>query len=502
MVCLFALTLSFCLATVTRAHSVMDHEPVEHLKAHLRKTGDDISRKLEAFLRLPEQEMRRKTAQIQKNLRKTEAHVSAFLLKGTSVLARKVAADLQFNSTFLLPYGVLLPVLATSLPILLEGYKRELLHNAMGDVLKGKHRNHKDVKDYLSLSLHDLVTKLPQQTTGDSVDFESLTLLQELNQRGRAAQFYLNTVLERVAGDAWKDALISVAMDNSVFSENAQMLTHFKDLGMYVDVLGNDLINFYEVSKSDLYPLDGGHFLYGWWFNCPHASKGDKDSACIASFLPSDSVVIFNTVVRMYSIPRLGLHLLIGSTGETARSLADVLRQDKLIWDALYSVVDPSIVDEQWDKENIATQSGGDSKVTKEAPTELHKKAEKHEVPTPGAPQPAEPTAPVPEDEVVGESKQPEKNSAGGTPASKETSSTPVKSDKEDLIIEEMEKEEDGEKSFLVRAIYTGWPFAVFLFYTLFCHVWVYWILHVLWYAFSSVFSGVYLPRPKTAKQD
>lgn len=530
---LLAMIVFLCLTT-TRALSVMDNEPVEHLKAHLPKKGDGMSNKLKAFLQLPKKEARLKAAEINKNLRtalNTEARVNVFLLHGSKVLAQRTAPEIQFNSTILLPHGVLLPILATTLPILLEGYKRELLHNSMGDVLKGNARSDADVKDYLSLSLHDLITKLPQ-SGGESVDFESSTLLSELNKRGKAALFYVNTVLENIAEDAWKDALISVTMDYSVFTDKRQMLTHFKDLGMYVDTLSNDLVNFYEVSKSDLYPLDGGHYLYGWWFNCPRSNTGSK---CLAPFLPAASMAIFNRAIRIYSIPNLSLHLLIGNSGETAgttHTIAEILKQDKLIWKAIYSVIDAASVSDK------TVDDKGESKPTiqqdtnKEVPpTDPPKKSDQQEsstqvspetppsenneksTPPTQAPAPPPPTVSTPaveEDEIVGDS-MPKKKTDGSksrTVEQKESSVRPDQEQEEDIIVEEIhkdvkgEREDEKEKTLLVYIIYTCWPFAVFLFYTILSHAWVYWIMHIIWYICSSLCSGVYLPRPKTAKQD
>jgi hypothetical protein len=334
-------------STLLLPHSLL--LPILSTTLPLPKKGDEKTVKLEAFLQSPRKELKRKTAKMETNLRKvleTRDHVSAFLVKGSAVLARRAAEGFQFNSTLLLPHSLLLPILSTTLPILLEGYKRELLHNSMGAVLKAKHREHADVKNYLSLSLHDLATKLPQG--GDSVDFYSATLLPELNGRSKAALFYLNTVLESVAEDAWRDALISVAMDHSAFGDNQQMLTHFKDLASYAEAVGSDIINFHEASKSDLHSLSAGHFLYGWWFNCPRGSgsKGSRDVKCLAPFLPSDSMAVFHQAVRLYTVPRLGLHLLVANTdsspgGNTPRTLADVLERDRAIWNAIYSVVDP-----------------------------------------------------------------------------------------------------------------------------------------------------------------
>ena len=499
MVRVINLLLLLSVTATTRAEPVMDHEPVEHLKAHLPKDGDDISNKMEALFQLPHQELTRKTAQMENNLRKllkSEAHVSAFLVKESSVVAQRAAAGIQFNSSFLLPHSISLSILSTTLPILLEGYKRELLTKPVGDVLKGNHRSHGDIKDYLSLSLHDLVTKLP--TSGDSVDLTEPALLSGLNRRGRAALFYLNTVLESVAEDAWKDALISVAMDHSAFGDNGQMITHFKDLTTYADILCNDLVSFYEVSKSDLLPLDGGHYLYGWWFNCPRGRKGDRESTCLAPFLPSDSIAVFHRAVRLYSIPRLSLHLVVGNSGaisEAPQTLADVLRQDRQIWEAIFSVVDPSSSVVREDK----TEDAGAKK--QEVPTtEQTKKADTQKAP----PQQTQPDS-IQEDEVVGESAPPRKS--GSSESGQRVSSPPVKrEEEEDEVVEGIPGSEsegdDGEKTLLVRAIYGAWPVSVFIFYVILGHVWVYWLWHLAWVVLSSIFSGIHLPRPKTAKQD
>ena len=616
------------LSTSTRGQSPIEHEPVEHLKAHLPKRGDDISGKLELFLQAPPEELKRKTAKMNENLRKVlndEAHVSAFLVKGSTVLSQRAAEGIQFNSTFLLPHAVLLPILSTTLPILLEGYKPELLTNPMGDVLRGKHREHSSVKDYLSFSLHDLTTKLPQ--SGNSVHLDSPTLLPELNRRGKAAFFYLTTVLGTVAEDAWRDALISVAMDYSVFSDKGQMLTHLKDVARYAEALGSDMVNFFEVSKSDLHPVDGGHFLYGWWFNCPRGGgkASSKEDRCLAPFLPSNAMAVLHNVIRMYTVPRLNLHLLIANSDKSSgapHTLVDVLAQDRLIWDALYSVVDPS-TEQKDDKKKSAGEKKEEDKREeedkrkdgrKEAPAQPPLKAEESQKPTQqtsepetateqtkvkeeensppeepvesqtqeepseGADAPTEPppeanetvepqtvkvtgeppkmtteneperptelpempgekdtpaqeTPPEPavatpankkktaketvtkatEDEVVGESTPPRKKPAVSS-AEAGTQSPPVKREEDEVVEEDTEKvdmKKEGrkkgdlkKKSLLVWAIYKSWPVFVFLFYTILSHIWVYWIVHLVWLVCSTLFSGVYLPRPKTAKED
>lgn len=588
---LTSLCLLAMVCALSRAEQIMDYEPVEHLKTHLPKKRDDISKKLDEFLKTPEQELKRKAEQIEKNLKKLlkkKTHVSAVLLKESEVLAQRIPSHLQFNSTFLLPHGVLLPILSTTLPILLENYKRELVFEPMGKILKEKHSSSDHVKDHLSLSLLEIVTRLPR--TGDSADLKDPDLLSKLNQQGRAAFYYVSTVLDTVAQDAWKDALISVAMERSAFREDGYMITSLEELSHYSGMLAVDLVNFYEAPKSDAYPLDAGHFLFGWWFNCPSGRKG-KATKCLVPHMPSDTVAILNPAVRVYCIPSLNLHLIVANFGDSSgrQSMSDVIREDEVIWRQIYSVVDPSSAQEAKESgkkakpmvappeekrsvEEEANQMKGASEKAKETeekspePKEEGDKTERVEE-KPSAPPTPEPSA-QPEEEGDETERVEEKPSAPPTAqpeeeesrdqskdqttaASPETTAAPTetkaaptegtveeedevigetadaptakttheardspgtepmaakdKSDEDDVLGEGKtveEEEDEKDNSPLARAIYVGWPIAVFLFYTILSHVWVYWIAHLIWIVACALSSNVHVPRPKTTKQD
>ncbi len=77
-------------------------------------------------------------------------------------------------------------------------------------------------------------------------------------------------------------------------------------------------------------------------------------------------------------------------------------------------------------------------------------------------------------------------------------------------VIDPSFKEEEGggpelteeERSILAESIHTLWPALLFIFFIFLSHVWVYWIFHGLWYVLSFVSSKVYVPRPKTAKEE
>ena len=320
----------------------MPYEPVEHLKAHIPKTRDEIGSKFETFLKTSQQDLNLKFVEMEKNwnkLLKNEAHTSAILFRDNEVLVKKLASQVNLNSTFLLPYGVLLPIIATSLPILLEGYQPKLINEPLGSVLKEKHRTHRDVRNYLAFSLVEIVTKLPHERNS-VVDFSDPELFPELERRGKAALYFVNAVLGDVAGEAWEDCMMSVSMDNSVFNENKQMMTNFVELNHYAETIANDLINFYEVSKSDAYSLDAGHYLFGWWFSHPR----DSESDAIIPLLPSDTVAILSPAIRVYSVPSVRLNLIVSNTGQISQkhTLSEIIQHDQQIWNQMYSVVDPA----------------------------------------------------------------------------------------------------------------------------------------------------------------
>ena len=595
--CLFLLAV---LCPLTRANQILPYEPVEHINTHLPKEADDITKKLDKFLSSSTEETSQKTGQIEKKMKALlkKTHMSATLLHEMQPLAQRLSPGLQFNSSFLLPHGIILPIISTSLPILLESYKPDILFKPMGTVLKGEHKSDHRIKDYLSLSLFDILTKLPQSTS--TVDLDDSGLLPELDRRGEAAFYYVTTVLDNVAKDAWKDVLISVAMERSAFSDKGQMITSLEDISHYSSMLAMDLTSFSDAPLSDTYPLDAGHYLFGWWVNCPRKRKGQAVK-CLVPYLPANTLIVINPAIRIYCIPRLNMHIVIGHIGSSvkAQSMRDVIEEDERIWKQIYSVVDPKSSKKASQKvstqaeESSVTQEPGPIEQAPEKPIQQGSQdVEEQKIEPQGQGAAAESTArgstPPPSKKHVPTeppAKKPqttassvssaEENSKSQDPAASKTTPTPKTQDHstktpspaqntptipsntappatpastEDEVlkettdtldakaarreakdseptttqdgksndpimdeggrgkVEEEEEDEEGKeetnKTVLKRAIYVGWPIAVFMFYTIFSHVWIYWVMHLLWIVVSTIFPGVHLPRPKTSKQD
>ena len=470
----------------------------------------------------------------------------------------------------------------------------------MGTILKGEHKNDRRVKDYLSLSLFDILTKLPQSTS--TVDLDDSGLLPELDHRGEAAFYYVTTILDNVAKDAWKDVLISVAMERSAFSDKGQMITSLADLARYSSMLAMDLTSFSDAPVSDTYPLDAGHYLFGWWVNCPRRRK-DKAVECLVPYLPASTLIVINPAIRIYCIPRLNMHVVVGHIGSSleGQSVRDVIQEDEQIWKQIYSVVNPKASKMASKKastqaeESSATQEPGPSEQASEKPIKQEcRDAEEKKIepegqgaaaestargPTPPPPKthvPTEHPAKKPQTSASSVSSAEENSKTQDSAASKTTTApkiqdhstempaaaqntptvpsttavpaTPARTEEDEVpgettdtldakaarreakdseptttqdgksddpIMEDRGKgkveedddeegEETGEtkKTVLKRAIYVAWPIVVFMFYTIFSHVWVYWAMHLLWIVASTIFPGVYLPRPKTSKLD
>lgn len=58
-----------------------------------------------------------------------------------------------------------------------------------------------------------------------------------------------------------------------------------------------------------------------------------------------------------------------------------------------------------------------------------------------------------------------------------------------------------NEDDDFIAMIHFVWPIIVFLFWVTFSHIWVYWMLHFIWFIITRVFKNAHVPRPKTATE-
>ena len=342
------LLLSALLAYATASRLFMEHEPTEHLKTHLSAAvvKDEESGPWKTFATAREKEAKKLISAMKKNV-KTHLKgkdVSVLFSRGEKTLLERLAPGvMMMNTSITLPSQTVLSLIAITLPILLEDYKKDVLTEPIGKVLRGDHVEHSLVKGHESLSLFDLLTKLPK--TDPSI-LRDPSLFEALDRRGNLALYYVNAVLGPTVREAWVDAAFSVGMEMTRLNKEATKLaTTLEELQQYMLMLDHELGALNEVPKSELHPLDEERFLFHWWLNCP------KDSTCLFPRLPRDAIINFSPSLRMYLLPSLDLSLIVvvgpSSTEQPPTTLENVIRQDKRLWNQIYSVMDPTAADEE-----------------------------------------------------------------------------------------------------------------------------------------------------------
>ena len=341
---LFLLLLSstVCVLLVS-PDELMPYEPVEYLNGHLAPL-EDTPQLWKEFVSMGAWKMENLTKAMKVNLKERIGQdVSVIFVREEAVLVEKLALGTQRDSTVKVPAANLLSLIGIALPILLEDYKFTVLTDQIGNLLKGRDREHAHLKGRESLSLLDILIKLPSKA---GKVLEDTTLLQELESRGELALHVINTVLGPITTEAWLDAFLSVGMEMTRFSKEGQLvITSLNDLIEYTATIIHDTSVSDSVPKSDSYPLDDGKYLFGWWFNCQES---------LLPHLPPSTIFTLSPGLRIYVIPRLQLALIITHHGKTADRnipLTDILKEDDQVWKQIYSVIDPTL-----DREDLEEQ--------------------------------------------------------------------------------------------------------------------------------------------------
>lgn len=335
------LVLCSWLTTLSHCAELMAYEPVQHLKASIPKSDPSGMSPWRKIVDGSRHEVKSLTMKMEKNLKEyLGRYVSLVFSKGENVLIEQLATGVEWNSSLVLPYANVLPLIGIALPILFEDYKPDIMTKPIGDVLRGVDREKPIVRGHESQSLLDIVKDLPQ-STGSAAILKDPSLLHALNVRGKLALYYINAVLEGLAKEAWLDAMLSLGLDDAKFSNDGKVVTNIGDLLNYAHTVIHDLRTIDAAPLSEAYSPSGEHFLFNWWFNCPDATK------CLVPSLPPDAIFNLNPAVRVYLLPSLDLILVITNGTKPGReepspTIANVLHTDRLIWKQIYSVLDPT----------------------------------------------------------------------------------------------------------------------------------------------------------------
>ena len=342
-VVLMTLLVSF---VVDVRSDILPYEPVEMLKTHLDKQTSNEESPWSKLDDAGSRELKTWTSIMRKNLQAYLSKVrgvSVMFLRGEDVLAEKLAHGMRKNTSITIPYANLMSLMGVTLPILLESYKTNVLTDPIGQVLKGGDRENPVVKGHEQLSCLDLLNKLPK--TGDSYSdvLQDPQLMQALNSHGKLLLYVANTVLGRSAKEAWFDALLSAGMEETKHDQGA-LITSLNDLAQYVFTLQHGFETGPAAPQSEAYAPDNGRYLFSWWFNCP---VGDASGECLLPRLPPGTMFNLSPGLRIYISPHLRLSLIITNSSSASHAkqsltVADILHEDRRIWNQIYSVLDPT----------------------------------------------------------------------------------------------------------------------------------------------------------------
>ena len=341
--CGLLLLFSVLLPYVIASRLLLEHEPTEHLKTHLLSAvgSNENGGPWKDFVSAREKETTKLVSAMRKNIQThlKGKEVSVLFSKEGKTLFKSLSPGVMLNTSIILPRATVLSLIGITLPILLEDYKKDVLTEPIGNILRGDDVENSLVKGHESLSLFDLLTKLPKT---DSSILQDPALFRALFKRGNLALYYVNAVLGPGLREAWVDATFSVGMEMTRLNKAATTLTgSFEELQQYLLMLDHELSVVDEVSKSKLYPLDGERFLFHWWLNCP------KDSTCLFPRLPRDTIINFSPDLQLYILPSSDLSLIVLGGTKQPPTLESIIQRDKLIWNQIYSVLDPTAADDE-----------------------------------------------------------------------------------------------------------------------------------------------------------
>ena len=471
-------TISFTLVGGSD-EQLLPYEPLQYLRTVSPSvSGDSVWTE---FVELSAQEVGELTAEMKAKLKAhlAKSGTSVVFAKGERVLTQLKTSKLKWDSPIEVPFSNTLSVISLILPILLENYKHSMIGDSIGKVLKGEDLDSPLVKGRESRSFLDLLNKLPKSDDAASLDLNSGALLKELNSNGELALYFANTVLGQSTKEAWTDALLSIGMEDLRFSQGGHLIMSLNSLLQYCLTVLHDFRLLGVVPKSEILTPDDNRYLFGWWQNCP---KSNEASECLLPNLPEDTVFSLSPNVRLHISPSLELLLIIVgpnaspvtasgsySAKKELKSISEIIQADSAIWEQVLSVVSA--------EESGMSSSSSDGIGASQSNTDEQRREEKNEKAQKRDEREKE------EEEGQGEQRR------GETQEQSQSEKPPPS---EELV-------EEPERSELAEWIHWLWPSFLFLFWVTVSHVWVYWMLHCVWYILTRFSKRAHIPRPKTA---
>ena len=301
---------------------VLPNEPSAVIKSRLVPSDPAV---VEEWRRLQDSDnaeaLGRIKAAILSKLREDEGF---FIATEGRVKVEHFPKGMKWDSSLLLPGANALSLLATSINIIFDGFKPEIMTKKLGDLRRSGDK--RKVKRFESLSLLDLVSS--------RLDYNEDTF-NELDARSKIFVDVANTLLGKAALEAWRDTFLSLGLDNSMFS------------GHNIISSSQDLFTFTKLILSELKavkPVKGlaaeGQFAFGWWLNC------DAKGKCLIPVLPSNTIFTLTPAFRMYVLLDIEVVVVvIDNLPNTDKSMqpkstfTQELQRDIQLWEKLRKAI-------------------------------------------------------------------------------------------------------------------------------------------------------------------
>jgi hypothetical protein len=259
--------------------------------------------------------------------------------------------DMRWNTSYNIPTSNLITFMSSSLSILMDGFKPGVLVKPLQELSQQTKTSIPDKFNYHTL--FQLLGKIPEVPPLNDKGF-----IKEYNIQSHVTFEIINGLLGESWSEAWRDAFISLQLDNAKFSGKKHITASFDDLQKFSEVVQLDIKTTSDVPPPDMYD-HSDHYAYGWWIN------QDQQGSKLFEALPGDAMLSFSSSIRIYIIPSLKLSAVLASTPVTSwstRSFEEFLFLDNQLWTQILMTVSPEyhdkIMKERREKES---ESSGDT---------------------------------------------------------------------------------------------------------------------------------------------
>lgn len=332
---IFLFFLSCCVISDANKDKVIPHEPMAVIRSFLPHPSEEQLLLWKPLLTTTSRD------KLLKDIEKHTKHLidtKAFVLSlNGQILLEHFPSDMQWNTSHIIPYPNLVTFVMTSLSILFEGFRPDVLMRPLPEIVQGT-----DViipEAFRNSNLMDLLGKTPE-----GFEIETKHFLVSYETQAYVALQVVNSLLRTSLNDAWRDLCMSLQLDNSIINEDKKLVSPFTDLYHFTEVVHSDLTSLPVHPPEELHYDRSEHYVLGWWINGGYDGLGHR----LLDVLPDDALFSFSPTVQIFVIPSLKMSAVMVNNPRTSwnqKTVAEILTEDNEIWRQVLMVSNPSYHD-------------------------------------------------------------------------------------------------------------------------------------------------------------